>query len=63
MIQGPPTELNLADDVLLRNFAPETTVRTIVAVVTKHEVVALPDNNRTPCVIHSELGWDEAVVN
>src|SRR5437762_4364511 len=56
---GPPTELHLADDVLLRHEAPVAAVGAVVPVIAHHEVVALGHDGGTEVVVAPELGRDE----
>ena len=61
MRHGPPADLHLADDVLLRHHAPVAAVGAVVPVVSHHEVVALGNDLRSEVVVAAVLRRDVVV--
>src|SRR5689334_8366453 len=55
VLQRPPANLHLADDVFLRHGAPVTAVRTVVPVIAHHEVIPLLDDRWAPVVVAPEF--------
>ena len=55
VLQRPPADLHLADDVFLRHRTPVAAVGAVVPVVAHHEVVALLHDRRAPVVVAAEL--------
>src|SRR5688572_9009597 len=53
-LEGPPADLDLADDVLFRNRAPMPAVGAVVPVVAHDEVVALLHHFRAVVVMTPE---------
>src|SRR4029079_6674747 len=51
----PPSPLNPADDVLLRNVAPVTAVGTVIPMIAQHKVIPFRDHFRSPVVVASEF--------
>src|SRR5579872_3436332 len=56
VLNRPPADFDLADDVLLRHGAPVAAVGAVVAMIAHDEVVALLDDLRAPIVVTAELG-------
>jgi hypothetical protein len=56
-----PTHLDSANDVLLGYSFPSAAIRTVVAMVTHHKVVAPGNQRRTEVIVALVLSWDEIV--
>src|SRR5215831_20251 len=55
VLERPPPDLDLADDVFLRHWPPVAAVGAVVAVIAHHEVIPLLDDLRTPVIMASEF--------
>src|SRR6185436_8257876 len=61
-LEGPPADLHLADDVLLRHGAPVAAVGAVVPGGAHDEVEALLDHLRAPVVVAPKFGGNVIVV-
>src|SRR2546428_11723169 len=55
ILKRPPSDLDLTDDVPLRNGTPVAAVRAVVPVVAHHEIVALLDRLGSVIVVAAEF--------
>src|SRR5690242_13210265 len=61
MRDRPPSHLHSADDVLLRNHTPVPAVRTVIAMIAHHEVIAFLDARRPEIVMAAIFGRHEVI--